>query len=80
MSSGWFQTLLSAAHEQDKEQMSQAGTQQVPSEHEEKLLYCVGDRELKRVSQRGCGVSSSGDIQGHPDAFLCREPAGCRTR
>jgi len=40
----------------------------IPSEHEEEVLYCEGDRVLQ-FTQRACEVSS-GDVQICLDAFL----------
>lgn len=77
MSSGWVQPLSSSAQEQDKEQKSQTGTQEVPSDYEERFLHCVGDRALKQFATREVVVSPSLEIfKAHQDAFLCREPAG----
>lgn len=42
MSRGWGQNLLSG-------QQAQFGAQEVPSEHEEKLLYCKGDGRLEQA-------------------------------
>lgn len=35
----------------------------INEEHEEGLLYCVGDLALQRVAQRDCGVSPTGHFQ-----------------
>ena len=49
-------------------QGAQTETQEVPFEHE-KDLHFEGDRALKQVAQKGCGVSSSVDIQ-NPRRFF----------
>jgi len=46
------QTLFSGAQQQDKGQWAQTEAQEVPSEHEEKLLYFEGDRALAQAAQR----------------------------
>lgn len=57
------------AHWQDKWQWAQTGTQEVPHERKEKLLYFDGDRALEQTAQRDCGVSFSGEIQNLPGCF-----------
>lgn len=61
MSGRWGQDLFSGAYQQDKRQ--QAQKQQVPSEYEEKLLYCKDDRVLAEAAQRGHEVPITGDVQ-----------------
>ena len=66
MSGGQGQTLSSGAQRQDKGQRAQTEAEEVPAEHEEELLHSEGDGALEQVTQGGCGVSFSGDIQTLP--------------
>ena len=66
MSGGRGQTRSSCAQRQDKRQWAQTEAQEVPSEHEEELLYFEGDRALEPVVQRSCGFPFCGGIQNLP--------------
>jgi len=65
VSGGWGQTLFSGVQRQDKEQWAQTEAQEVLCEQEEEL-HSEGDGALAQAAQRGCGFSSSGDIQDPP--------------
>ena len=75
----WGQTLLSGTQGHDQRQQAPTETQEAPSEHEEKILYCEGNQAPEQVAQRGYGVSILGDIQklsGHnPGQRALGEPA-----
>lgn len=60
---GLIQALFIGVQWQDKRQCAQTGTQDVPSKHQEFLLYCVGDGALAQISHRGYGVSFLGELQ-----------------
>ena len=55
-------------------QWEQTGTQGVPYEHGEKLVYFGGGRILAWAAQRGCGVSFSGNTQ-NPSGHFPVQPA-----
>ena len=58
MQRGWSQVFLSDVQCKDKSLCVQTGTQEVPSEHQETLQYCIGDGQLVYDAQRVCTVSS----------------------
>lgn len=64
---------------QDKGQCTQTGTQEVPSEHEEKLFHFEGGRAPEQAAQRHGGVFFSGDThnlpRGNPVQPAVGEPA-----
>ena len=66
MSGGWGQTPFSGAQRQDKGQWAQTEAEEILSEHEEELLPSEGDGALEQVTQGGCGVSFSRDVQDPP--------------
>lgn len=49
-------------------QQGHTGTQDVPYEHEEKILHFEGD-STEQAAQSSCGVSFSEDIQNRPGRF-----------
>lgn len=57
------QALFSSAQWQDQRQWTQTETQEVPSEHQETLLYCDGNWALEQVAKKDCGVSILRDTQ-----------------
>jgi len=61
-SSGWGQALFGSTQE-NKGKWAGTGTQAVPYEQKEEILYCESDRALEEVSQRGCEVVFSGVIK-----------------
>ncbi|RMC00278.1 hypothetical protein DUI87_22885 [Hirundo rustica rustica] len=53
---GWCQAV-------GQEAMGRNRCIEVPPEHEEEPVYCVGERALEQIAQRGWGVSLNGDTQ-----------------
>ncbi|PKU46509.1 hypothetical protein llap_3185 [Limosa lapponica baueri] len=45
---------------------AQTGTQEIPSQREEKILYFEGAGAVDQASQSGCGVPFSGDFPNLP--------------
>lgn len=56
-----------------QEQQAKTETQEVPSEHEEKNLYCESDKMVENTAKRTSGVSFSGHIQN----YLGCDPVQC---
>jgi len=48
----------------------QSGTQKVPSENEEKIIYCEGDRALEQAA-RGVGESLLEIFKTCVETFVC---------
>ena len=68
-SSGWVRLFsLVPSDRKNKGQWAQAGTQEVPYKHEEKL-YCESDRALEEAAWRGHGTFSR-DIHSSPGCLL----------
>lgn len=71
VSRGCTQALLGGAKQLGKQQWTETDAHEVPSEHEEKLLYCSVDWALGEVAQTGCEVSPTGDIQEQSGCNSC---------
>lgn len=56
-------------------QQVQTETQEVPYEHEKRLLYFEGYRALEQNAQTGCDFSS-GDVQNSPWCFPVQSTVG----
>ena len=52
------QAFVSGAQCQNKRYWAQTGTQEFPSDHQEALLYCVGDGALVQMVHRACRALS----------------------
>ncbi|PKU37082.1 hypothetical protein llap_12610 [Limosa lapponica baueri] len=64
--------IFHGVQRQDKEQRAQARTQEIPCQHEEKLLYFEGDRALGQAGQREVVESPCLEIlKTCLDGFLC---------
>ena len=64
------------AQQQDKEQWAQAGTQEVPPEREEKLLFFESNGALEQATWRGCAVSFPNDIKNPSGSFPVQPAVG----
>jgi len=73
VSRGWDPTPFGGAQQQNKGQRAQTGTGtwEVPSEHEEKLLYCDGDRALNTQPREAVDSPSLEIFKTQLDTFLC---------
>lgn len=74
--SNWV--VLNGAQCQGKQQYACTAMQEVfHQEHEEALLYCVGDQALSQVAQGSCGASFLGGIRKLSGCSLGQVDAGC---
>lgn len=79
MPRGWGPTLLSDAQQQNKRQLVQTGTQEVLSEHEEKL-YCESYWALVQVAQGGYVVSFKYSKAAWTESWVMCSECPCLSR
>lgn len=59
------------AQQKGERQLAQIEMQQIPCKPgKPHVFYCDGDRKLKQVAQRGCGVFILGDMQNSIGHYL----------